>query len=633
MDGFNQHEKIENAFKELNEYFGYALEYLDISSPPITGKDEQIDQLNKYLTREDTPVAMIIGLPGAGKTATVESWGHINAEKGTDVHLITVNIGGLGEGADLKKRISTLLPKLKEYEMFLKQFNESARVVLFIDEAHHIVSTFGKGSKEGSDLLKPYLARAGKYVGVIAATTLNEYNKYIAPDGALVRRFKNMIINEVNQETTVNILKTWLKNHTKTVFTENVDETILNKIVEENRRHNTELAEPAKSIDTLESLHAYSIDENIPIDEELLNRVFKAATNVDLNVNIDVIKANKVLKSRVRGQPLVLKSMDRTLKVMEFDERRGDRPMATILSVGTSGVGKTETAKATAEGTDKNLLIISMTNFNTPESAERFRRHLGSYIRHNRSSVILFDEVEKAHSTVQLSLLPILDEGLVTFFDKGQDDYEQPYTVSLKNTIIFGTSNKGAEIFGKINNYAKQITENKEEDIDKLTKDIQLMNRSLKPEIQRALKRDDFRPELLQRFSSIIPFATLGERVLIDIAEKQIKDMLKYFLSKGYDIRINPAQYWGDDSYPYTATEVAMYVAIERMINKKDAGSLGARNIRSIISEEIEGEILDAMYEYPGVKKFNLTTDGNCVFEEGDSAQSEGQLVVTPFMY
>ena len=159
------------------------------------------------------------------------------------------------------------------------------------------------------------------------------------------------------------------------------------------------------------------------------------------------------------------------------------------------------------------------------------------------------------------------------------------------------------------------------------------MNRSLKPEIQRALKRDDFRPELLQRFSSIIPFATLGERVLIDIAEKQIKDMLKYFLSKGYDIRINPAQYWGDDSYPYTATEVAMYVAIERMINKKDAGSLGARNIRSIISEEIEGEILDAMYEYPGVKKFNLTTDGNCVFEEGDSAQSEGQLVVTPFMY
>ncbi|MDW4003488.1 hypothetical protein QI294_12060 [Staphylococcus saprophyticus] len=120
MSESNQQELIENKFKELNEYFGYALEYLDISSPPITGKDEQIDQLNKYLTREDTPVAMIIGLPGAGKTATVESWGHIKAQKGIDVHLITVNIGGLGEGADLKKRISTLLPKLKEYENFLK---------------------------------------------------------------------------------------------------------------------------------------------------------------------------------------------------------------------------------------------------------------------------------------------------------------------------------------------------------------------------------------------------------------------------------------------------------------------------------------------------------------------------------
>ncbi|MDW4003489.1 AAA family ATPase [Staphylococcus saprophyticus] len=442
-----------------------------------------------------------------------------------------------------------------------------------------------------------------------------------------------MIINEVDQDITVQILRSWLNNHTKTVFTENVDDTILHKIVEENRRHNTELAEPAKSIDTLESLHAYSIDENIPIDGELLNRVFKAATNVDLNINIDVIKANKVLKKRVRGQPLVLKAMDRTLKVMEFDERRGDRPMATILSVGTSGVGKTETAKATAEGTEKDLLIISMTNFNTAESAERFRRHLGSHIRHNSSSVILFDEVEKAHSTVQLSLLPILDEGLVTFFDSGQDGYEQPYTVSLKNTIIFGTSNKGAAIFGKINNYAKQVAENQEQDIDKLTKDIQLMNRQLKPEIRRALERDDFRPELLQRFSSIIPFATLGERVLIDIAEKQIDDMVKYFLSKGYDIRRNPPEYWGDDKYPYNATEIAMYVAIERMINKKDAGGLGARNIRSIILEEIEGEILDAIYEYPGVKKFNLMTDGNCVFEDGDSAQSEGQILVTPFMY
>jgi len=256
-----------------------------------------------------------------------------------------------------------------------------------------------------------------------------------------------------------------------------------------------------------------------------------------------------------------------------------------------------------------------------------------SHIRHNSSSVILFDEVEKAHSTVQLSLLPILDEGLVTFFDSGQDGYEQPYTVSLKNTIIFGTSNKGAAIFGKINNYAKQVAENQEQDIDKLTKDIQLMNRQLKPEIRRALERDDFRPELLQRFSSIIPFATLGERVLIDIAEKQIDDMIKYFLSKGYDIRRNPPEYWGDDKYPYNATEIAMYVAIERMINKKDAGGLGARNIRSIILEEIEGEILDAIYEYPGVKKFNLMTDGNCVFEDGDSAQSEGKILVTPFMY
>lgn len=633
---FNQGETIEEAFIKLNTYFGYALEYLNINREPITGKDDQIDRLNKYLMREDNPVAMLVGLAGAGKTATVESWGHVLAKKGADLHLITVNIGALGSGEDLRRRISTLLPKMKEYEDFLKKINEQCRVVLFIDEAHHIVSTFGNGSKEGGELLKPYLARAGDYVPVIAATTRDEYDSYIATDAALARRFKNLVINEVDEDLTVNILKNWLDTHTKTVYTENVSEDVLRAIVEANRKYSSDEAEPAKSIDILESMHAYSRDDNVPMDLALLDKVFKDTKNVDLNVKLDPKKIKAALKHDVRGQPLVLHSMNRIVNRITFDDRKGDQPLATILSAGTSGVGKTQAAKAVAKGgygSEKRLFKISMTDFNTEESAERFRKLLGTHLRHEPSCVVLFDEVEKAHETVQLSLLPILDEGIVTFFDTGQDGSEHVYTGSLKNTIVFATSNKGAKIFGKINEYVNEINTDPNHDIDELTDKIKLRNRTLKPQIKRALRQDAFRPELLERFSQIIPFATLSDPVLIDIAEKQIFDLLKYFYSKGIDVAINEQEFWGEDRYPYYATEIAMFVAVEMMINKKDAAGQGARNIKNIIEEEVEGELLDAMEAYPEVKKFSLTTDGNCVFEEGNSAKSEGKLIVAPFIY
>src|SRR5699024_10093933 len=139
---FNGHETIEEALFKLNKYFGFAIEYLNINRQPltgryekrdklnkflmreespvdmkivledlninvhsVTGREDKINKLNKFLMREDTPVVMEIGLAGSGKTALVESWGRIMAEKGEDLHLITVNIGSLGSGEDLRRRI------------------------------------------------------------------------------------------------------------------------------------------------------------------------------------------------------------------------------------------------------------------------------------------------------------------------------------------------------------------------------------------------------------------------------------------------------------------------------------------------------------------------------------------------
>ncbi|HDK8139677.1 TPA: ATP-dependent Clp protease ATP-binding subunit [Staphylococcus aureus] len=627
---------VENEFEKFNQYFGFALEYLDVNKPPVTGREQEIEYLKKYLSREDTPVVMLLGLAGAGKTALVESYGYIQQEKDIDIHLITVNIGALGEGEALRKRISTLLPKFKQYQEFLRQINKNCEVILFIDEAHHIVSTFGYGSKEGGELLKPYLARAGKYVKVIAATTQSEYDTYIATDDALKRRFKNIVLNEIDKDKVVKVLRKWLEDHEQTVYTKNVSDELLYSIVEANRRQASNVGEPAKSIDILESMQAWSRVDGRPLNQDLLNEVFKVATNVDLNFTVDVDKASQILRSRIRGQPLVLNVMNRVLKLAAFDTRRGDKPIAAILSAGTSGTGKTELAKSVAEalyGSDEKLINISMTDFNTPESAERFRNMLGKRLNHNPSTVVLFDEIEKAHQTVQLSLLPILGEGLVTYFDRAQDGVEFANQSSLRNAVVFATTNKGDEIFEKINNYNRSILDESDEDIDVLSKSVKLANRTLKPEILKALREDGFRPELLQRFPRILPFSTLSEKVLLSIADKKINDMIQYFADQGYDIRTNKPKFWGEDKYPYTATDLAMYAAIEQMQDKKNAGSRGARNIDAVVTEEIEGEILDVIADYPGVKKFSVTTNGNCVFEEGNSATSKGEIVVKPYIF
>src|SRR5699024_6847659 len=136
---------------------------------------------------------------------------------------------------------------------------------------HMVVSIFGKGSKLGGDLLKTSLARS--YVKVIAATTRAEYDAYIANDEPLARRFKNLSINEVSHSVTKEILYSWLETYSEQ--NKDIDETILDKIIKSNELYRPQFAEPAKSIDILESAVAISNVENKKIDINIINRIFK----------------------------------------------------------------------------------------------------------------------------------------------------------------------------------------------------------------------------------------------------------------------------------------------------------------------------------------------------------------------
>lgn len=629
MESFVENQTL---FNEMNKEFGMALRYLKPSDSDIIGREQEMKYIQYGLNLDDTPVVMIIGPAGSGKTRAVEEYARRESLGLRDIHVITLDIGMLGSGETLKIRLSKLIPRLKQYEEDLQKYSMYARVILFIDEAHTIISTFGENSKEGGDILKPYLARAGDYIGMIFATTNEEYIDYFSNDIAMDRRFEKVWFEEMSEDETVQILRQWLDSRERTKYTVGVDDRLLKAIIEENKKHNTDLYEPDKSLKILQRMHSVSKTDEVPIDHDLMEQVFKATRNLSLTHDLESKEITDYCKSRVKGQPLALHVLGSRMRRLKYFGQERFRVLWSALFVGTTGVGKTELAKSIAEvmygHSEGNFIKVEMTNFDQENSAEEFSYFIGTQVKGNGDKVILLDEIEKAHNNVQMRLLPILGEGVVTYSDIGVDKRRRIHNVSVRNAIIIATSNKGHKVFTNIDKNSEEILDAKQGEIDVFTDEVKFRARDLQPQIEKALEGDKFRPELLQRFDSIVPFSTLTVPTMMEIADMQIKDMIKKFYKKGYEINMNDPVTWTGGYKDYTASDICMYVIIER-INFENKNQTGARNVRRII-ESIEEDILEAIDNNPGFTNFDIMTDGNCRFESADHAESRGSIIVRP---
>ncbi|WP_394882209.1 AAA family ATPase [Mammaliicoccus sciuri] len=629
-------QRLKDKFEEINDFLGGALVELDQSGSEVLERETELRYLDIIMGKRDKPVAMLIGGAGTGKTALVEEYARRESMSGNMTIVFAVNIGALSAGGThkLKERFEMLLPKAKEYQDILQEKYNNAKVILFIDEVHRIISVFGQGSKEGGDILKPTLARAGKYVRVIAATTDEEYNRYIAKDSALKRRFDSIMINEVSQEITLKILRQWLTNKIGETEANQVKSDVLDRIIQTNKLMQSDLNEPAKSLEVIEMMLSVYEQSHEPMDHDLINFVFKMK-NIELDFDIDTKRITNTLRRRVRGQPLVLYTMERMIDLVAWhskSRRSSNRPRGTVLLVGTSGTGKTETVKAVAEGKfgDENKLkIFSMTDYDTEGSSDRFRLDLGSYVSQNKSAIILFDEIEKAHKSVILALLPILDEGIVTYFEEGADGYLVRQQASLRGSLIFATSNSGSEMFEDINKYSKELQDVDQDSIDVYNDQAKHSTKILEPIIQTGLERD-FPKELLQRFTYFIPYRSLNNATKLDIANKMLAVELKQFLEEGYHIHLTEVKDWQSNGYPFKANEISMYIVFERMM-KGNAGASGARNIQKIIMTDIVAEILKATRLHPNMTRFIIRTNGKCIFESNKDAISNGAIEVHPY--
>lgn len=605
-----EQEEFMTLFDQYNASIGNALGILEEQPQDIQGRDKEIKMLYRILERPKTPIALLVGPAGVGKTALVEEFakqlnsGSYDTKLNYNYMLLSLRLGNLASigVSKLQSALSKLLENLKDFETLAQSVlnDPNLRIVLFIDEVHMMVTIFGPGTKIGGDVMKDILARSP--VRVICATTRREYDSTIAVDQPFAQRFKQIEMNELSKPIVRQICKNWWQKVAPDL--EELPETMINRIIDANEVYRSDSAEPRKTIDILEDLVSYSRITGEQADEHVVNQIFKERYSINLMFSVDADSVADEIDKNIKGQPYARYTLRRALRAMVYDiDQNSNRPLGTFLFTGPTGVGKSETTKVLARALypgEDVLQNINMPDYKTPEHEPAFRKRLGEVVRHTPNSVILFDELEKADESILDSLLTILDEGIVTFETINREGNVEVNHASLRNTIIIATTNAGHEIFDNDAKYSQRDADTEEE-----------VNRSEITRLQQALRPHliaaGFKPELLGRFKRRVPYRSLSEAELLEIAETKINNLVTTFRDlKDIELIIDPPVQWPVDTYNYFTTDVALDITFIRA-RASDANGGGARRINDEIEENLKDELIEAIVDNPECKKFYIT--------------------------
>lgn len=603
-------DKFMALFDQYNATIGNALGILEEQPQDIQGRDKEIKMLYRILERPKTPIALLVGPAGVGKTALVEEFakqlnsGSYDTKLNYNYMLLSLRLGNLASigVSKLQSALSKLLENLKDFETLAQAAlnDPNLRIVLFIDEVHMMVTIFGPGTKIGGDVMKDILARSP--VRVICATTRREYDSTIAVDQPFAQRFKQIEMNELSKPIVRQICKNWWKKVAPDL--EELPETMINRIIDANEVYRSDSAEPRKTIDILEDLVSYSRITGEQADEHVVNQIFKERYSINLKFSVDADSVADEIDKNIKGQPFARYTLRRALRAMVYDiDQNSNRPLGTFLFTGPTGVGKSETTKVLARALypgENVLQNINMPDYKTPDHEPGFRKRLGEAVRHAPNSVILFDELEKADESILDSLLAILDEGIVTFETMNREGNLEVNHVSLRNTIIIATTNAGHEIFDNDAKFSQRDSDTEEE-----------VNRSEITRLQQALRSHlitaGFKPELLGRFKRRVPYRSLSEAELLEIAETKINNLVTTYRDlKDIELIIDPPRQWPEDTYNYFTTDVALDITFIRA-RASDANGGGARRINDEIEENLKDELIEAIVDNPECKKFYIT--------------------------
>ena len=505
---------------------------------PVIGRQIEIDRVIQILSRRKKNNPILIGEPGVGKSAIVEGLALRIAAKEIPAlegkRIISLDIASMVAGTtyrgQFEERIKTVI----------KELNDHPEVILFIDEIHTLIGAGNaQGSLDAANILKPALARGE--VQCIGATTIGEYRTSIEKDGALERRFQKVTVQPTSNDETYTILTRLSERYGQFHHVRYTQEA-LRACVNLTDRYITDRQFPDKAIDAMDEAGAckkaldQENEELVEITEADIARVVSLMSGVPVQrvaqaEGEQLRQMANILQQRVIGQDDAVKKVVKSIQRSRMGLRDPRKPIGTFFLLGPTGVGKTHLAQCLAEemfGNRNAIIRFDMSEYMEKHTVSLLVGTPPGYVAHEDGgklteagrrkpySIVLFDEIEKAHPDIFNILLQVMDEGRLT--DR------QGQMVDFKNTIIILTSNVGTR---QLSDFGAGIGFGADNLDDKTSE------RTLIKALQRT-----FPPEFVNRLDDIIVFHPLNDDALAQILWLELRPLQLRLEAMGYTLEL-----------------------------------------------------------------------------------------------
>lgn len=496
---------------------------------PLIGRERELDRTIQVLCRKDKNNPLHIGEPGVGKTALVYGVARRIEEGKVPDRLKGCNIYQLDMG--------TLLAGTRfrgDMEQRLKQIMEGvtseAHCIIYLDEIHNIVGA-GKGAEGGSDvsdLLKPYLD--DDRIRVIGATTYTEYNKNFTRSVGMIRRFQTIDVEEPSIDEAIHILKS-LKPIYEKYHHVKYDDAAIEYAVTSSAKFITDRFLPDKAIDIIDEAGAQAEMEGKKYKKigkkqiaEVLAKVAKIdalAIKQDDNKNLASLESR--MKDVIYGQDRAIQTVVEAVQLSKAGLTDENKPLASLLFVGSTGVGKTKVAKMLAQELGVKLVRFDMSEYVEKHTVAKLIGAPAGYVgyddgglltdavRKSPDCVLLLDEIEKAHSDIFNILLQVMDYGVLTD-SKGRKAH-------FKNVILIMTSNAGAQ-------YASQAS-------------VGFASTATAGSAMLKQVKHTFKPEFINRLNEIVVFNDMDEQMAKLILGKKLRELNAKLAAKSVSITLS----------------------------------------------------------------------------------------------
>ena len=530
--------------------------------PQIIGHQKEIKAMERILARREINNCLLVGEPGVGKKSMIlalaeksvlgESLPEVNYKR-----VVQLDLPSLLAQTETSAEVESTLDKI------FQEVISAGNIILVIDDFHNYIG--GKerpGVIDISGVLSSYLNLP--QFQIVAVTTYSGLHKYIEQKPSILSLFEKVEVGEISERETLMILEN-LALSSERRYKRFVSFPALREIVVLTKKYLPAIPFPKGAMDLLDEVMVYvsSIKEKVVLPEHVA-KIVSEKTEIpigEIKVKEKEILLNleKLIHQRIINQEKAVNEVSAALRRARAEVTVRKGPMGTFLFLGPTGVGKTETSKALAEiyfGSEERMIRLDMSEFQNTTDIPRLIGSPGeeglltTAVRENPFSLILLDEIEKAHKNILNLFLQVLDEGFIT------DGLGRK--VNFKNTIIIATSNAGYQIILQA--------------LKEKTEWSQVKEKLLNYLFERAI----FRPEFINRFDAVVVFKPLTKENLLDIAELLLQKLKKNLKEKAIDFII---------TLPLK----------EKIVDLGYNPTFGARQMRRVIQDKVENILASAL--------------------------------------